>query len=156
MNLLDRFRRLPGTDKWLLIQAWVLLAVTRVGMWVLPYGWLRAGLKRWGRGGLAAGATRVPAERIAWAVRATAQYVPWAGTCLIRSLAGHALLQRRGYPAELRIGVMRGSNREFHAHAWVTVGDSVLVGEREAERFVPLRDGSIGDGRSNSGGPPSS
>jgi hypothetical protein len=138
MTWLTKFLRLPGSDRWLLIQSWILIAVTRLGLWVMPFRWLRAALDRWGAAGLAVGACEVPAERVAWAVRVTAQYVPWAGTCLVRSLAAHALLQRRGHTAEFRLGVTRGAEDQFHAHAWVTCAGQVLIGEREVEKFVPL------------------
>jgi len=145
MSHLTKFLRLPGSDRWLLIQSWLLVALIRLGLWIMPFRWLRAGLERWGIAGTAVGALELPAERVAWAVRATSQYVPWAGTCLVRSLAAHALLQRRGHTAEFCLGVTRGSDGQFHAHAWVTCAGHVLIGEREVERFVPLQGASDED-----------
>ena len=144
MEQLARFRRLPGVERRLLLHSWVLLVVTRLGLWFAPLRRLRAGLNWWANQGVADLSRRMPAERVAWAVLVTAQYVPFARSCLIRSLVAHTLLRRHGHPAELRIGVTRTGDGEFKAHAWVTSGGRILVGEQEVDRFLPLH-GSAGE-----------
>jgi hypothetical protein len=51
-------------------------------------------------------------------VRAGAHYGPLHPTCLVESLALWHLLQKRGIPVRLRIGVRKLSGK-FEAHAWV-------------------------------------
>jgi hypothetical protein len=65
-----------------------------------------------------------------------ARRLPWHPTCLRQALAVQRMLRRRGIPARLHLGV--ASIAEVEAHAWVTVGDRVVIGARERERFTPL------------------
>lgn len=49
---------------------------------------------------------------------------PWHHTCLKRAVVLHYLLHRAGRPAELRIGVRRGTNATLAAHAWLVRDDA--------------------------------
>ncbi|MCA9672939.1 MAG: lasso peptide biosynthesis B2 protein [Myxococcales bacterium] len=49
-------------------------------------------------------------------------------TCLTRGVAARVLLSHYGLRSVLRLGVRRTSDGRFHAHAWVTVADEVVVG----------------------------
>jgi len=48
------------------------------------------------------------------------------------------LLTRRGYPTLLHIGVVRGKQEEFQAHAWVVTEGKVVIGGSELGRYAPL------------------
>ncbi|MBI4500160.1 MAG: lasso peptide biosynthesis B2 protein [Gemmatimonadetes bacterium] len=70
--------------------------------------------------------------RIAWALGALAPRLPGKNTCLIQALAAHAMLRRRGYPSELRIGVSgKDPAGAIKAHAWVECEGRVVVGDLE-------------------------
>jgi len=71
--------------------------------------------------------TNPDADRLAWAVRRTAQYVPMA-TCLTRALALQSMLSRKGFSTELILGVSRSKTKEFIAHAWIKKGNDILIG----------------------------
>ena len=75
-------------------------------------------------------------DRIGWAVRSAARFVPGA-TCLPQALAAEAILRRRGHPADLRLGVTRGDHG-VEAHAWVESYGRVIVGDGDLDRFEPL------------------
>jgi hypothetical protein len=74
---------------------------------------------------------------VAIAVLRASRVVPRA-TCLTQALAARRMLERRGRPAVLRIGVARGTS--FEAHAWVECDGEMVIGEHEPGRFVPLYD----------------
>jgi len=74
-------------------------------------------------------------EKIAWAVQAAARHVPRA-TCLTQALAAQTWLKRRGFPADLHIGVARDSRKQFQAHAWVVSDGKVIIGGAEHENYV--------------------
>jgi hypothetical protein len=129
MTLWHKLRTLSAADRRLLAEAGLLLVLTRIGLWLLPYQTLRRVLDR------ARPSGREPPREfpncVSWAVAAVARRLPGM-TCLVQSLTAHALLQRRGYRADLRIGVQaRGSNsaRPLEAHAWVECEGRVVVGE---------------------------
>jgi len=64
-------------------------------------------------------------------VRGVARWVPGA-TCLTQALATQTLLARHGYPAGLRIGVMRDARGRLAAHAWLAWQGAVILGETES------------------------
>jgi hypothetical protein len=109
------------------------LVVWRLGLWILPVGTLRKQtriMKRRVR-------TQHPVDRVVWAVRAAARYVP-AATCLTQALAAQSLLTSNGHPSQLHIGVAKGPDREFGAHAWVRCHDRVVLGGGGLDRYTPL------------------
>lgn len=71
------------------------------------------------------------ARRIALAVERAAEHGVFRATCLVRSVALHRLLQRRGIrDSRIQIGVRMAGGR-FEAHAWVEWQGEVL-GDRLA------------------------
>jgi hypothetical protein len=76
---------------------------------------------------------------VSWAIEtvvATSRIKPG---CLPRALAACVMLRRRGIPNRLRLGVAR-EGESLTAHAWIEVGKENVVGETEADRFVPIAD----------------
>lgn len=130
LKLLD----LPIAERWLLAEVGLMLLVVRVGLWLVPLGWLRRGLA----GRLARSARPyVPPERIAWAVNTIAAYIP-AESCLTRAVAGQALLARHGMPARLAIGVAKDARGRLVAHAWLYIDGHVLIGGDPGDLYTPL------------------
>jgi Transglutaminase-like superfamily len=132
MRKLQRFILLPSGDRALLVHSFRSLVVWRLGLWLLPVRILRQrsrAIRRIRR--------PRPADRVVWAVRAAARYVPSA-TCLTQALAVQSLLARSGHSSQLHIGVAKGLGREFGAHAWVRCGDRVVIGGADLDRYTPL------------------
>jgi len=124
MQRLRKLRDLSGRDRALLAHAGLLVLAARLGLWVLPFRLLRRLAE--GAPARSAGARPAP-ERIGWAVQVASSCVPRA-TCLSQALAAQRLMRRHGYPAALRIGVMRDGAGQIAAHAWVESGGAVIVG----------------------------
>ncbi|WP_282154062.1 lasso peptide biosynthesis B2 protein [Ruegeria atlantica] len=62
-------------------------------------------------------------------------------TCLMVAMAGKDMLRRRGVCSSLVLGVNTGSAEAkdaMHAHAWLCVGDSVLLGNEQRKRYAPV------------------
>jgi len=122
----------------MVLQAWMLVGVVRLGLWLLPFARLRRMVAQ--RSSVEAGRlgyAPLPLERVVWAVVASSRVVPHA-TCLTQALAGRMLLARHGYPSRLHIGVARGEAGSLEAHAWLESGDRVVIGDQQLERFTPL------------------
>lgn len=90
-------------------------------------------------------ADRVMAERLGRAVSRAARYGPVRAKCLARSLAIRAWLTAHGIEgAIVQLGV-RQSPRGIQAHAWVTLGDTVLGDSPEHVRtFTPIAASAAG------------
>jgi hypothetical protein len=106
----------------------------RVALWTLPFRLVRR--LRWNRAPVLSKVSSP--ERVAWSVAVASRYVPKA-TCLVQALAGQALLARRGYAAQVQIGVAKPDGR-FEAHAWLEWEGHVLVGGSQTGAFSELRD----------------
>lgn len=129
----SRLRRLSWTDRALLVEAVVCLALARLAVRVLPFRRIepRLGVRM----------TELPADapagaaarRVAWAIEAAARRTPWRSKCLEQAIAGKAMLRRRRTPSTMYLGV---AQQPFEAHAWLRVGADTLLGGRVAARFT--------------------
>jgi Transglutaminase-like superfamily len=83
-------------------------------------------------------APAVSAHRIAQLQEAAALDLFLSTSCLERSLALWSLLQRRGFPAELKFGARKQSGK-FEAHAWVELNGVALNNPADEQRnFAPF------------------
>lgn len=95
---------------------------------------------RWRLGSLAPASLAMPIEpeksapvgtddvdRIIWAVRAMGARVPWRSDCLVQALAAQRWLRRQGIGSAIHVGV-RSAPPAIDAHAWLTIGDKVVLG----------------------------
>ena len=142
MRRIARLMRLPPEDWRLLFRAIGLIWAIRLGLWLLPFRNLRSLVDR-----RMARALKPPAEapevtyrrirRVTWAVSRLSRYVPKA-TCLTQALTTQLLLYREGYPSRIQIGVGKGDNDKFQAHAWVEYEGWIVIGGRGAEMVTPI------------------
>jgi len=141
----NSFRRLDPGDRRLVIQAGMMLSVTRAGLKV-------AGLRRWRallvrlaprKASFASAPLQIAdARKIASIQEAVLRHLNWHANCLERSLALWWQLGRRGIESDLRIGARKEAGR-FEAHAWVELGNAVLNDSGETHlHFAPF-EGSI-------------
>jgi len=139
MKRIAKFFALSGPDRALVLRTFVPLIAMRVAMWTLPFARVSRisdAMSRPMRADRSRG--RPSPERIAWAVEALSRVVPRASNCLVRALATGIVLKRYGYPSELKIGVMKPAGGRFEAHAWLESGGSVVIGDFQLDRYVPL------------------
>lgn len=66
------------------------------------------------------------AIRVGRSVERVAAVLPWRPACLPQALAVRAMLRRRGVDCRCHLGMLDSVPRA--AHAWVTVGGSVIQG----------------------------
>ena len=131
MRRIERLRRVSGTEWRLLVEALWLLAQIRVALWIQPFKRVQRRYARRRDGApLVRGRSRsaAEAEAVGTAVRRSSRLVP-AATCLPQALTTRVMLERRGVPNELLIGVAKSDAGTLEAHAWVTVDDVVVVGD---------------------------
>jgi hypothetical protein len=139
MRRLRKFKQLPAADRRLLMQAWLVVWLVRLGLWLLPFQRLHRLLAPIGR---APGSGSAPSQaligKVVWAVKVSSRYVP-AASCLTQALAARRLLAHHGYVTELQIGVARDHCGSFQAHAWLEYEGQVLIGElKDLARYTVL------------------
>jgi len=112
---------------------------TRLGLSLLPFQTLRRILAKVSVANVRLKRTdHSSAAKAIWAVKVAACYMPGAGTCLAQALTAQSLLARRGRPATVHIGVVKGEKGELQAHAWLESQGDIVVGSSELERYTPL------------------
>jgi hypothetical protein len=139
-NTLAKWRRRNRTERMLLLEAFVLLGVARLGVLILPFRWLA---KSWGHHMKQADAPLPPAKMklarmIGGAVRSTANYTPWESVCLPQAVAAKWMLKRRHIPVTLFLGVMKDETKQekLAAHAWVRCGQIILTGAKGHRQYT--------------------
>jgi hypothetical protein len=137
---ISRFLCLSTGDRTLLLQATLLLATIRLGLYALSFARVRHLLAALARSG-----SRTEDEhgsevrdRMVWAVQTASRQFPAIGTCLTQALTVHVLLARRGTQSDLRIGVRRSSAGEFIAHAWLEKDGNIVIGEADHASYSPM------------------
>jgi hypothetical protein len=129
--------QLDEGQRWLLLEAAAWLGLAQLALRVVPFRRIARWLEQRQRGDpRAAGA--VPVERVRRAVRVASRRVPWPSRCLAQALAARAMLQRRGIRTTLVLGVAKGVEGDFEAHAWLRCGEHVVTGGDGIERFTVL------------------
>jgi Transglutaminase-like superfamily len=124
-----RLRRLSSGAGRLLIQSAVLLPLTRLALFVIPFHKI-LNLS----GGLSSTvSSRRQAEtgavqQVQWAVVRASRYIPGTRHCLTQALVVKSLLARRGQSAHVRIGVAKDTEGRLKAHAWVESNGSAIFG----------------------------
>lgn len=137
---LGRLLRLPAAERRLLLETAVLLQIVRLGVQLFPFRVLRSLLE-------SLTPAHSPRDRrpggpsiaeVSRAVERASRRTPGEKTCLTRALVLRMLLLRRGYPATLRIGVVREGGDRLLAHAWVESAGRVVIGDYQLERYTPI------------------
>jgi hypothetical protein len=143
---LRKFLSLSAADRDLLVRAAFLVGVVRMGLSLLPsrtvlraVAWhgQRAPIHRGPARERRASSSPLAVDRLACAIRAAARYVP-AATCLTQAVALQWLLVRSGYAPRIHVGVRKGTEARFEAHAWVECNDQVVIGGAEPHDYLTL------------------
>jgi len=127
---------LSTTEKCLLLRAWVLLGLIRLGMELLPFSTLKKLLERLKP--ISSGFKKYfSEEELVWSVTVVSRYIPRA-TCLAQALTTQFLLQQGGHQAYLHIGIAETEEGGIKAHAWVESRGRILIGGFEMNRYTHL------------------
>jgi hypothetical protein len=126
------FVPISGGEQRLLLKAALLLRTVRLGLWLLPFETFRR---------LLVGFSKEPArlrdtdqsslENVIWAVQTAGRCIPGAATCLTLALISQVLLLLRGHGAVIHIGIAKGDEEQFLAHAWVESDGKIVIGGHE-------------------------
>ncbi len=136
MTRINKFLRLPFSEKNLFIKAWALLGIIRLGLSLLPFITLKKLLRIIGPP-MAGANDQLSEDRLVWAVAAASRFIPKA-TCLTQALAIQLFLKQSGREAHLHIGVDHGEGGRLDAHAWVESRGRVLFGGSNLSRYTHL------------------
>jgi Transglutaminase-like superfamily len=135
-----KWRRRSWVERFLLLEAFVLLGFARLLVLTVPFKWLARSL---GRHMNESGEHVEPSElqrarMIGAAVRSSANYTPWESVCLPQAVAAQWMLKRRRISATLYLGVAKNETlpQKLAAHAWLRCGQTILTGASGHRQFA--------------------
>ncbi len=125
MKKVHNFLKRPLPEKKLLLKALLYVWGVKSGLRLLPFKTMLTLIQRVP---INSGPTSFALNQLLGAMDTAGRNVPRA-TCLVRAMAGQALLARYGHPTDLRIGVLKDqSEKRVKAHAWLESQGLVLLG----------------------------
>ena len=141
--MVAKWSRLDWAQRLVLLEAALNLAAAQMAIRLLPFRWIaprRESLEEASIERAINPEQQQEAQQVGWAIKALARYFPWDSKCLAQAVAGKWMLQRRGLPSTLYLGVERvhGGEKWLEAHAWLRCGTDIVTGERHHERFKVL------------------
>ena|SRR4030042_2053805 len=135
MRRIRKFFNLSSSEQRLLIKAWILLGLIRLGLELFPFSTLRKLLNRL-KSIIGGFEKEFSEEQLVWSVTVVSRYIPKA-TCLAQALTSQCLLQQAGHQACLHIGVTEDDGC-LKAHAWVESQGRILMGGFDLHRYTHL------------------
>lgn len=66
-------------------------------------------------------------------IKTMSRHLPWECKCLVQAAALKMMLKRRRIISTLYLGVVK--DETFMAHAWLRVGDTVVLGDNGLEKY---------------------
>ncbi len=132
---LTRLGALDGADRRLLLRAAFWLGIARIRLASTPFQRL-VGEPVGEPGGVEPDVDVL--QRVGYAVRAAAANVPWRSDCFPQTIAARTLLKRLGFSSTIHLGVERTSKDNIAGHAWLTCGETVVVGGQDLNRYTEL------------------
>ncbi|MCP5449580.1 MAG: lasso peptide biosynthesis B2 protein [Candidatus Competibacter sp.] len=127
--LFHKFMALPRRGKWLHCNTALWLITVKAGLYLLPFdllrGWVAPPGKPPSSGPVAIEEVREITEAIERLGRLLA---PLQINCLPQALVGQKLLRRKGFNAQLKIGVLKNRDDLLTAHAWLEYQGLVILG----------------------------
>lgn len=135
--------KLDWSQRKVLFEAAGKLIIAHLAIHILPFRWIspRLGkLEMDSREKTIIQEQQKEVRQVGWAVKVCARYFPWDAKCLAQAVTGKWMLQRRGIPSTLYMGVERvdEGDKWLEAHAWLSCGTDIITGEQHHERFTVL------------------
>lgn len=148
-GILCAFVRAPAAVKVMALEAALLLLLAKLLVKYVPMRRWRHRLSTVEEPGGPPFEGRRLARKVARVVRRVARHVPFRAVCLPQAMAAQWMLRRRGISSRLFFGARRrlrpatappedrpASGMDFHA--WLTVGDTCVLGGAERDTYVAL------------------
>lgn len=128
MKKLKKFIRLPFKSKLMMFEALFLSAYYRFQILHVPFAKLS---KKIGIHGFETSESENYKD-VVMAVRNVVEpvcrHTLWESKCLVRALTAKKILNKRGFPCTLYMGVAPGNDGNMEAHAWLRAGDMYVTG----------------------------
>ena len=124
---------LQTIDYLLFVEAWIMLALARIVLLLVPFRKLIGFMKAKSKCGAAVLESTVCQEQISVAIIRGSRRSPWRAKCFEQALAATMMLRRRNLRSTISFGAAKNCDT-FIAHAWVDCyGIRITGGEKTTE-----------------------
>lgn len=65
-------------------------------------------------------------------------HTPWESKCLVQAILSAHLLKRKGMESTLYLGVSKNVEGDMQAHAWLRVGETIIMGGEIKNDFIEV------------------
>lgn len=146
LRKLNTLRGMTPTQRALLLEAIIWLALARVALALFPFRVVAAHLGDVCQPAVAASKLASSggdpkhadvARAVGWAVRLMAGKAPFRAVCLQQGVAAKMMLRRRGIQSALHFGVARNP-AGLDAHAWLDTAGAKVTGYPVGKEFTEL------------------
>lgn len=127
-SMFGRLFRMPFRQVRMLSEAWFLSAAYRFLILYTPFSRLSKKIGTQGYETPSDTDYRSIGREIRSVVDIIGRHTPWESKCLVCALTAKKMLNRRGYPCTLYMGVAQNSEGKMGAHAWLRCGSTVVAG----------------------------
>lgn len=134
------FMRLTMKVKLLVFEAFVLSAVVRAMVLVIPFNKLKRVFgKHKNTSSFEIDHNQYEMiKNVSWAVVTITKYTPWESKCLVQAITAQYMLKRRGVHSTLYLGVSKEGASALKAHAWLRAGKAYVTGGGNKEDFTEV------------------
>jgi hypothetical protein len=140
MKPLLKLLTLNKSDRSILLTAFILLNLVRVGLFFCSFSTLQELLEKASQLLQSKISHELSVKKIIWAVNTSSRYTPGLVKCLARALTTQTLMKSCGYSPQLQIGVIKADNGKLQAHAWIEHEGKVVIGNlSNLNTFVPMQ-----------------
>lgn len=122
------FFKLNPDEKILLFRTLFLMWKIRIMLWILPFPYIKNSLFKSNE--IKNIKSKYNISNLIWAVETSSKFVLKA-TCLVNALTAYLIFSSQNYPSQVKIGVGKGENDTFEAHAWLEINEEIIIGKCE-------------------------
>lgn len=77
-------------------------------------------------------------QQIAKIINGVAWRLPFLSSCMVKALAAHQMLYKRGVPHTIHFGVYKLTHEKMEAHAWLSINGKVLIGAGGLAKYTEV------------------
>ena len=138
ISLIIKFCRTPLAEQLLYCEVIFLLALSRIVILMMPFKWIAPvlGQHMASTDEISSKENQQTAIRISRAICTLSDHLPWECKCLVQAMSGKIMLRQRKVATTLYLGVSKKENNDLGAHAWLRMGELVILGGGGLEQFA--------------------
>jgi hypothetical protein len=137
LRLSLKYLRCSRTDKLLLLYIFMLLAIVRVLLLLVPFRYITVWLGKYMKESPYIDENdNTFINQVERDIQLVSKYTPWESKCLVQAITGKILLRHKRLQNTMYLGVAKDSENQMIAHAWLRSGNKLVTGGCNSGMFT--------------------